>query len=114
MTNEPQQHPQHVSPPSWTAAPITPPRQLGDGEFPPKVFYWKAKQRSAAWIAEHNPHPEDTASYYLWSASFHYDQMAGAYTWKRSNLHRVVILTFSAAIICAVLSVVFDLIGGAR
>ena len=114
MTNEPQQHQEHASPPSWNAAPITPPRQLGDGKFPPKVFYWKSKQRSAAWIAEHNPYPEDTPSYYLWCALFHSDQSAGAFTWKRSNLQRVVILTLGLAMVCAVLSVVFDVIGRAQ
>jgi hypothetical protein len=96
---------------SWNEAPITPPRQLGDGKFPPKVFYWKAHERSDAWVKEHNPYPVGTTDWDFWAALVHLDQLAGAATWKRSNVHRVFVVWMFVALGLAVLAFFLSLFG---
>lgn len=86
--------------------------KLGDGMFPAKVFYWRRKQRSKAWIEEHNPFSRQNAGWFMWASEFYEDQSAGAYSWKRSNVHRAMIICFSVAILCWIVSFTLTMVGG--
>lgn len=86
------------------------PSTLGDGRFPPKVFYWRSRQRCDEWIKEHNPYRAHTMSHTLWVIEFHQDQIAGQYSWKRSNLHRVTVVLTVALIVFVGVSAAMNMV----